>query len=224
MKECNKCHVTKPLTDYTASKRVSDGRSRTCRICTKTERQRKNAERLQASTNVCACGCGTKIFEQKKYALGHWNWRKPNAAGEYPCSLCGEHKPATQFPLEKKGRDNVGSRCKPCSNEAARGYRERNPDAYMRADLKCRLKRRYGLSMADYERLGEKQGWVCAICQGPPKDSRALHIDHCHDTGAIRGLLCNTCNTGIGGLRDDVALLTRAISYITNPPWPLDST
>ena len=56
-----------------------------------------------------------------------------------------------------------------------------------------------------------------AVCTHSAEETdyqRRMHIDHCHDTGAVRGLLCHGCNTGIGSLNDDIELLQRAIDYL----------
>ena len=61
------------------------------------------------------------------------------------------------------------------------------------------------------------QGGCCAICGTSDTGKRkAFAVDHNHDTGKIRGLLCSNCNTGIGNLRDNVELLERAIDYLRN--------
>lgn len=65
----------------------------------------------------------------------------------------------------------------------------------------------------------DAQGGVCAICHKPETATRrgklkALAVDHCHDTGLVRGLLCVECNTGIGKLREDTAILRSAIRYL----------
>jgi hypothetical protein len=54
----------------------------------------------------------------------------------------------------------------------------------------------------------------CAICRREQPDGRALHVDHCHASGRIRGLLCEACNIGLGLYRDDPAVLRRAAGYI----------
>lgn len=59
----------------------------------------------------------------------------------------------------------------------------------------------------------EEQGGVCKICKAPPLEKR-LSVDHHHDSGAIRGLLCSNCNTGVGMFRDDRAILEAAIRYL----------
>jgi hypothetical protein len=71
----------------------------------------------------------------------------------------------------------------------------------------------YGISLEEYNSLFDKQGGVCAICSTPPS-TRRLAVDHCHDTGKVRGLLCVKCNAGIGNLNDDVEMLKAAIKYL----------
>lgn len=87
--------------------------------------------------------------------------------------------------------------------------------------MKCReLQRAYGITYDQYQLQLERQGGVCAICKEPERiTGRTLAVDHCHETGAVRGLLCAMCNTGIGKLRDDPAIVRSALSYLENPPW-----
>jgi Recombination endonuclease VII len=72
--------------------------------------------------------------------------------------------------------------------------------------------RRYGISLAEYDALLEKQGGACAICRKRSKGR--LCVDHCHVTGMVRGLLCNECNTALGYLKDDQASLVAALAYL----------
>lgn len=76
-----------------------------------------------------------------------------------------------------------------------------------------RLKRR-GATQDLYDKLYEAQKGCCAICNEPEEKFSWLCIDHDHDTGRIRGLLCPNCNRGIGLLKDNAALLERAAEYI----------
>jgi hypothetical protein len=83
------------------------------------------------------------------------------------------------------------------------------------------FKRRYGITLAGYNALLEKQGGVCAICHQPQRETHKngkaymLAVDHDHSTGKVRGLLCNKCNQALGALSDSVTLLQRAIDYLT---------
>jgi hypothetical protein len=65
-----------------------------------------------------------------------------------------------------------------------------------------------------FDRLNEEQGGVCAICEQPCRTGKRLAVDHDHQTGHVRGLLCRTCNSGIGLLNDDPDLLRKAADYI----------
>ena len=75
------------------------------------------------------------------------------------------------------------------------------------------LKVRYGITFADYDAMLMKQDGRCAICRKPPK-GRYLHVDHDHETGAVRGLLCARCNTALGHINDDKNRLLGLIEYL----------
>lgn len=75
------------------------------------------------------------------------------------------------------------------------------------------LKAKYGLSLEDYTALLEKQGGRCAVC-GTPPDGRRLSVDHNHETGEVRGLLCLNCNTTLGKVGDSPEILMEAIAYL----------
>jgi hypothetical protein len=72
--------------------------------------------------------------------------------------------------------------------------------------------RKYGLVAADYERMLAAQGGVCAICKR--KGKRWLCVDHCHETQAVRGLLCDKCNTALGFFGDDADRMRAAGEYL----------
>lgn len=91
---------------------------------------------------------------------------------------------------------------------------DRNADDYLRQRRRERSKARYKLppqiSTDDYWELLQRQGGRCAIC----RDKCRLHLDHCHDTGFARGLLCVACNTALGSFGDTVEGLRRAVAYL----------
>lgn len=70
---------------------------------------------------------------------------------------------------------------------------------------------RYGLTLDQYHALFERADFVCEICQS---DEGRLGVDHCHETGRVRGILCNSCNAAIGHFRDDSARLQAAVRYV----------
>lgn len=75
------------------------------------------------------------------------------------------------------------------------------------------LHRKLGLTRDRYYAVLEAQNWSCAICGKVPSTTK-LDVDHCHETGKFRGMLCKGCNTALGKFKDSPALLTRAIEYL----------
>lgn len=76
------------------------------------------------------------------------------------------------------------------------------------------LLRTYGITLEQYDEMLEAQGGVCRICGGTNPEGKRLHVDHGHDSGLVRGLLCNGCNTGLGLFKENVASLAAAIVYL----------
>lgn len=141
-------------------------------------------------------GARTEEHSRNLSAALRESWeRKLLAAGPYerPCLTCGE-----TFAVAPK----VGGRQYYCSIECRRMYQ--------------RL-RRYGLTYQEYRALIERQGGVCALCGQEWRGwggKSGLHVDHCHQTGQVRGLLCGDCNTALGRFGDDPAILRRAADYL----------
>lgn len=101
----------------------------------------------------------------------------------------------------------------------AQAYRDSNKEARRDYDLQ----RAYGLTAAQYDALMDCQGGKCAMCGVAAAGGKGrLHVDHCHDKGHVRGLLCHGCNTGIGLLKHDVSLLSSAITYLKAEPCSLN--
>lgn len=73
-------------------------------------------------------------------------------------------------------------------------------------------KRKLGITKEEYLNLLEKQNGVCAICN--QTCTKSLAVDHDHTTSKIRGLLCNSCNRGLGYLKDSIAILKAATTYL----------
>lgn len=92
-----------------------------------------------------------------------------------------------------------------------------------------RLRKQFGITADEYDELLELQGGGCAICYADIGDAsgKRLSVDHCHETGAVRGILCGSCNLGLGKFQDDAAILARAVDYLvrterrTGLPAPL---
>jgi len=134
------------------------------------------------------------------------------------CPGCNETKELTEFWKRSSRSHGYVSRCKECGNKAQNALQKTEKvRLYNRKD---KLWRTFGLTIEAYNSLSEEQGGVCAICKEPEKALSSngfikhLAVDHCHDTGKVRGLLCHHCNVGIGSLGDSVDLLKEAINYL----------
>lgn len=80
---------------------------------------------------------------------------------------------------------------------------------------KSHLKLNFGITSEDYQALLEKQNFSCALCKKHSLEfKQRLAVDHCHETGKIRGLLCFKCNTALGKFNDDPEMLKEAIKYL----------
>ena len=112
--------------------------------------------------------------------------------------------------------------------ERSRQWRKNNPDSIKAIDRRHGLKQKFSISDVQYEWLFEKQHGLCYICgQEETRLYRGvkvrLSVDHDHETGLIRGLLCSDCNIGIGMFGDSVPLLKKVIEYLTSySNFPLD--
>ncbi|HZN12852.1 MAG TPA: endonuclease VII domain-containing protein [Acidimicrobiales bacterium] len=160
------------------------------------------------------------------------------------CKVCGIRKPVIDFYAAVGMRDGVRNDCKACNLKAKHDRYMANPEAEIarvtawqkanpervatnrarrraRPDVKAKeredhLRRKYGITQADYEALLAKQDGGCAICGREP-GKFSLHVDHDHKTNTIRGLLCFRCNNALGDFGDDPAQLARAVAYLTPP-------
>lgn len=98
-------------------------------------------------------------------------------------------------------------------------YRRDNPDS----KRGIQYKRRYGITVEQFDAMVKAQGGRCAICAETFKPKRrklAIHVDHCHDSLKVRGLLCARCNVGIGLLNDSIERLKIAIDYLSRATCP----
>lgn len=139
------------------------------------------------------------------------------------CRDCGVAKPLALMKKNRACKYGVQRMCNACSSEREMRQRDANPDIA----LNSHLLRKFGITLARYNELLEQQGGVCAICGEPPASilghvSRRqgcavrprLVVDHCHETGQVRGLLCTRCNRGIGFLKDSTTLVASALGYL----------
>lgn len=93
---------------------------------------------------------------------------------------------------------------------------KQDPESMRLRGRKSQLKLSYGMTPEDYDQMFVKQGSCCSICKTtkPTGKWKVFAVDHCHETGQIRGLLCNECNRGMGLLKDNADLLRKAAEYL----------
>lgn len=132
-----------------------------------------------------------------------------NAIAKPPCCpKCGEADIA-KFYVDKQGR-RTNRFCRECHKQLCKErWHKRSP-----IDRWASRAKMYKVTKEFLVDMHEKQQGKCAICGEIPKSERGLHVDHCHTTGAVRGLLCHGCNTGIGALKEDAEILSNAIKYL----------
>lgn len=139
------------------------------------------------------------------------------------CSCCGEVKPTTEFTnLNIKGKKwGFHSYCKECKNKKYKKYYLDNPEKCKKLVRNRILKNRYGLTTEDLEKMLRDQDNKCAICgrelflHGASVDKNKIAcVDHNHETGEVRGLLCDKCNRGLGYFKDNTDYLLSAVSYL----------
>lgn len=151
---------------------------------------------LRSSSDEQAAAAAQRLAEAQRFTDIHVA-RVPKdqwPGGERWCAGCQSFVPLFY---------TTGSRCKACASVAAH---ER------------RLEATYGIDGAEYERIFRAQGGRCAICRNRPASIR-FAVDHDHQSGAVRGILCKRCNHDLlGGAHDSVELLMRAVAYLLFPP------
>ncbi len=125
------------------------------------------------------------------------------------CNKCNNVKSLEDFPPRKDNADGRHGSCRTCDNIRKKKYK---PDSSK--SRQYWLKSKFGIGLEEYNNLLQKQNGVCAICEDRPGNNRSLAVDHCHSTGAIRGLLCFRCNATLGKFNDDIKLFETAINYL----------
>ena len=137
---------------------------------------------------------------------------------------CGESKYVSEFYRDFRKLGGYGRWCKACFRLRQQAWSGRDRD---RIAAKNRFQN-YGITVEQYERRLVEQNGVCAICLCPEVAERlgtisSLSVDHDHVTGQIRGLLCRSCNAGIGHFKDDFDRMLRAIVYLRSAALAAES-
>lgn len=199
MKTCGKCKLRLPVSEFCRDKNRSDGKSPYCRRC---------------SSKAVFYRCRTCKLEttKRKFDVESGTCKAClSAAGNKRCSACGVLKPLDSFFVSSYRHDGRHVYCRQCcaTKQAALAP---HAAAYKR-------KRNYGLDEESYQKLLAEQNGVCFVCQKSEHRTRRgktlpLHVDHCHGSGTVRGLLCCDCNLGLGRFKSDKGLLRRAILYL----------
>lgn len=138
------------------------------------------------------------------------------------CGRCKTTKPEEDFYTSNTSKRGRQSKCISCDKERMRLYWRNNPEYRRKALLRVKnrtpnqvkdicLKYSYGTSLLEFESLKEKQNNTCAICFLVVP---MLDVDHCHDAGTVRGLLCRSCNLAIGQFKHNTTIMKSAISYL----------
>jgi len=152
------------------------------------------------------------------------------------CDKCGETKPIEEYYMNNKKTFNRTLTCRICEQKERLEFKQQNPEYHKMIDNnrkrkwgklypeKCtntRLKGQYGITLDNYNEMLDKQNGTCAICNlketkisKETGDPKRLAVDHCHETGKVRGLLCFHCNSSLGKFKDSIELLQNAIDYL----------
>ncbi len=137
------------------------------------------------------------------------------------CSVCKKWKKTNCFGLKKlpNGGRTTKAFCKQCDTKKSRRWKDDNPETAKRTNYAGHLRRQFGLTIEDYEKMFADQNGKCAICNTDDPGKRLgvavnFQIDHCHSTGAIRALLCYRCNCLLGYASDNAEVLRNAIEYV----------
>lgn len=155
-------------------------------------------------------GGGSIVSEGRTsgWRVGEWK-----ITGVKQCRMCDVVKPISEF-YRSKTTGYLDPRCKRCATIRRAEHRKTHYEDYVRYRRTRNLKR-FGLSHADYDRMMVAQGGKCSVCQAEYSwGGRRFSVDHCHDTGNVRGLLCSHCNTGIGHFKESLQNLQRAMEYL----------
>lgn len=124
------------------------------------------------------------------------------------CTKCGLNKSSLEFSPRGKG---ARKECRQCVTDRTTAWKKANPIKNKRSIKNSQLKKKYGISLEDYESMYDLQAGKCAICC---KHKSILCVDHDHKTGKIRGLLCISCNIILARFGDDVDGVMRFIEYL----------
>jgi hypothetical protein len=131
---------------------------------------------------------------------------------EKRCSKCKEKKDLSFFGVKKHSNDGYNHYCKKCENE--RGRIKYTVPKYKESRKYYTIEKLYGLTKNTYLSMLHEQKNMCKICDCELKNDKKTHVDHCHKTGKVRGLLCSDCNGILGKVNDNIFILMKCIDYL----------
>lgn len=232
-KKCTRCLKVFPRETFKPkpSKRALRAVESTCKPCRREGRSEANAIRRGVVGIKLQCAI---CFEWRSPTAFGANIHKPLNKICYHCvregkqtlthglRLCGwclTAQPTDQFYPNNNLRSGLFGHCIKCHKQQANEI-SKSPAAKLRKRGNWFV-RAYGITLAERDAMERHQGGCCAICKQIPPLSQALVVDHNHETGEVRGLLCERCNKSLGFFRDDPSYLLAAVCYLTKkPPLP----
>jgi hypothetical protein len=126
------------------------------------------------------------------------------------CTRCKVIKPVVDFPFRKQ-TGKLHSWCRPCCRKQGRDWRAANYERAREHQRRGDYRKSYDISIEDYEKAYKDQEGMCKICG---KYHAVLHVDHNHEYGFVRGLLCGNCNRMLGMAQDNIHILKAAYEYM----------
>jgi hypothetical protein len=141
---------------------------------------------------------------------------KGNSQTHKRCPICGELKERSEYWKWKSRKDGLTAYCKVCFNAKNKKWYKENPDKLptLAESRAYSRNKNFGISEEDYSKMLVDQDNSCAICKIQIGWEAA--VDHCHATNKVRGLLCRNCNLGLGGFKDNIETIRKAIEYVKN--------
>lgn len=129
------------------------------------------------------------------------------------CTRCNKRKSKEEFVKLSNSKDGYRNLCKVCHSKNMTSYSKIHPEKAKAVYLKSK----YNLTLEEYNTILKKQNNSCSICKIDFKTIKLkhIHIDHCHITGKVRGILCHSCNTALGLIKDNKETLLQMVKYLS---------
>lgn len=131
------------------------------------------------------------------------------------CTKCKQPREKKEFRARSDRKSGWASWCSGCLNQWRRNSKIQDPEKWTDSQFAYDLKRNYGITIENFDKMFEDQKGLCACCGASHVDfKRRLHVDHHHVSNQVRGLLCTRCNPGLGYFEDSIEKLEMAINYL----------